>query len=117
MDKRFHRNTAIGMFALLFQVLAGPAARPAEMQAGGEPGTASASEARPGSQDLVLAIDVSQSMVERWKASDGSTRRPSDPGGIRWDGLQFVLDVARPGDRVALVLFRAQAEVITRRID
>ncbi len=64
-------------------------------------------------QDLVFVIDVSRSMVVPWQASDGSGTHPaSDPGGIRWDGLQFALDVTRPGDRVALVLFRVQAEVL-----
>src|SRR5258708_4526178 len=41
----------------------------------------------------------------------------SDPEGMRWDGVHFLLDIARPEDRVALVLFSGDAHVITAAVD
>src|SRR6185369_6091395 len=37
--------------------------------------------------------------------------------GIRWDAVRFALDVARPGDRIALVIFRGEPLVLTRYAD
>src|SRR3974390_687316 len=57
--------------------------------------------------DLILAVDVSLSMLMDW-TGNGRTYPASDPEGMRWDGLQFAVDVARPQDRIALVLYRAE---------
>ncbi|MCC6421345.1 MAG: hypothetical protein IT429_24160 [Gemmataceae bacterium] len=64
--------------------------------------------------DLILAVDVSRSMLGTYR---NGTLPANDPEGIRWDGIQFLIDVARDHDRIALVLFRAENEVLTRFID
>jgi hypothetical protein len=79
-------------------------------------GLARAAEPADLPQDLILAVDVSFSMTEPFE-SRGRTFPASDPEGIRWDGLRFVLDVARPQDRIALVLYRGEAVVVSTRID
>jgi hypothetical protein len=56
--------------------------------------------------DLILVVDVSGSMIEQ-----------NDREGIRWDGLQFVVDIARPEDRIALVLFSGDAVIASQQID
>lgn len=63
--------------------------------------------------DLVLLVDVSYSMF----LSNPPTKIPNDPGGIRWDAIQFLIDTAGPDDRVALVLYRADAALVTRHLD
>jgi hypothetical protein len=69
--------------------------------------------------DLILAIDVSFSMTQRFlsNVTPGKELPPSDPEGIRWDGVQFAIDIARPQDRVALVVFRGEGLVLTRYLD
>ena len=66
--------------------------------------------------DLILAVDVSLSMLMDW-TSDGRTFPASDREGMRWDGLQFAVDVARSQDRVALVLYRAENVVLSKFVD
>jgi hypothetical protein len=66
--------------------------------------------------DLILAVDVSLSMI--MKTVEGKKEfPPSDRAGIRWDGIQFSVDVARDQDRIALVLYRAENVVVTRFLD
>jgi hypothetical protein len=89
----------VGFLGVLLAAAAAPAAEPAD---------------RP--QDLILAVDVSFSMTEAFE-SRGRMVPASDADGIRWDGLRFVLDVARPQDRIALVLFRGEAVVVSQFID
>jgi hypothetical protein len=67
-------------------------------------------------QDLILAVDVSLSMLMDWH--EGKTRYDaSDREGMRWDGIQFAVDVARPQDRIALVLYRAENTVLSKYLD
>ncbi len=66
--------------------------------------------------DLILTVDVSLSMIMDW--TEGTRTFPaSDREGMRWDGLQFAVDVARPQDRVALVLYRAENIILSKFID
>src|SRR5262245_10558285 len=70
--------------------------------------------------DLILAVDVSLSMLGSFEETVNGVRQTfaaNDREGIRWDGIQFTVDVARDDDRVALVLYRAESEVVTRFID
>jgi hypothetical protein len=86
--------------------------------------------------DIIVAIDVSGSMIAAFPDEQKKPTKPramrlirtrgapqgevrylfdaSDPQGIRWDGLQFLFDTARPEDRIALVLFSGDAAVPTR---
>jgi hypothetical protein len=66
--------------------------------------------------DLILAVDVSLSMIMRTREGD-RVLPPNDREGIRWDGLQFTVDAARDQDRIALVLYRAENVVVTRFLD
>lgn len=66
--------------------------------------------------DLILAVDVSASMTNRFD-HEGHFHPPNDVEGMRWDGVQFAVDLARPGDRIALVLFRGDAAVVSQLID
>src|SRR5437762_267623 len=59
--------------------------------------------------DLVIVVDVSYSM---FYFKDTRT----DPGGIRWDAIQFLIDTAAPDDRVALILYRADAALVSRHL-
>ncbi|MCE9564363.1 MAG: hypothetical protein K8U57_20190 [Planctomycetes bacterium] len=63
--------------------------------------------------DLVLVVDVSYSMFRSLPPKNAT----NDPGGIRWDAIQFLIDTAGPEDRVALVLYRADAALVTRYLD
>jgi hypothetical protein len=69
--------------------------------------------------DLILAVDISYSMVRHSPPtlSEGAWLPPSDPEGIRWDAVQFAIDVARPKDRIALVVFRGEPLVLTQFLD
>ncbi len=62
--------------------------------------------------DLILAVDVSGSMILPY----GKAEAGSDPEGIRWDGLQFAIDISQDNDRIALVIYTADAAVITKFI-
>src|SRR5437870_1906942 len=66
--------------------------------------------------DLILAVDVSLSMIMPTR-DQGKVLPPNDREGLRWDGIQFTVDVARDQDRVALVLYRAENVVVTRFLD
>src|SRR5262245_58353905 len=57
--------------------------------------------------DLILAVDVSLSMIMPTR-DQGKVLPPNDREGLRWDGIQFTVDVARDQDRIALVLYRAE---------
>ena len=66
----------------------------------------------------IFVIDVSPSMLCPFDPTD--TKKlvpPSDPDGVRWDGVQFAIDISPPNDRVALVLFSANAIVLTKLVD
>jgi hypothetical protein len=69
--------------------------------------------------DLVLAVDISYSMVRHFPPTlrQGAWLPPSDPEGIRWDAVQFAIDLARPKDRIALVVFRGEPLVLTQFLD
>ena len=82
---------------------------------------AAAADAEP-PIDLILAVDVSLSMSDcpntRTTGPDGKAGgySSSDPDGVRWDGVQFLLDTANDADRVAVVLFRGDAVLLTAGI-
>ncbi len=61
--------------------------------------------------DLIVALDVSASMVYGESSGEGN-----DPRGIRFDGLQFLIDTASDKDRFCLVLFSGDAAVPTQYI-
>ena len=68
--------------------------------------------------DLIVVVDVSLSMSKNYntltKDKDGKiTWSATDPEGIRWDGIQFLIDTANDEDRVALVIFRTDAALVT----
>jgi hypothetical protein len=67
--------------------------------------------------DLILAVDVSLSMIMKYPDQDRNVHAPNDPDGIRWDGVQFTIDVAGDHDRIALVLYRAENVIVTKAID
>src|SRR5271163_3469388 len=69
--------------------------------------------------DLILAVDISYSMVRHFPPTltPGAWLPPSDPEGIRWDAVQFAIDLARPKDRIALVVFRGEPLVLTQFLD
>src|SRR5262249_16259079 len=72
-------------------------------------------EERDQPHDLVLAVDVSLSMIGPWShPTTGKRQAASDREGIRWDAIQFTLDVAREHDPIALVLYPPQNEIVTR---
>ncbi len=52
--------------------------------------------------DVVLLVDDSGSMSDRW--ADG-TRPPNDPDGLRHSAARLFIDLARPGDRIAVISF------------
>jgi hypothetical protein len=77
--------------------------------------------------DIVIAIDVSDSTIQAnipagFENKSISRRKamidypPSDPEGYRWDGTQFLIDVAGPDDRIAIILYKADAVVATAKI-
>ncbi len=76
-----------------------------------------AEDERDRPHDLILAVDVSLSMIMTYPDKNGQRHPPNDPRGIRWDGVQFTIDVARDQDRIALVLYRAENVVITNYLD
>lgn len=82
----------------------------------------------PSWEDIIIAVDVSDSMFENnypynFDPHTYSRERlfkefpPSDPDGFRWDGIQLLLDIASPNDRVAIVLYKADALVATSYIE
>jgi hypothetical protein len=81
---------------------------------------ARADDERDRPHDLILAVDVSLSMIGTGREKVKGVLKtfpPNDREGLRWDGLQFTLDVAGDDDRVALVLYRAQSKVVTEELD
>ncbi len=56
----------------------------------------------PDSVDVVLLIDDSGSMSDWW--ADGR-RPPNDPDGLRHSAARLFIDLARPGDRIAVISF------------
>ena len=79
------------------------------------PGTARTAEPDTGDreyQNLVLAVDVSSSMY-----LDLNRQAANDKEGMGWDGIQFVIDAARPKDRIALVLFAGDARIASWELD
>ncbi|MCI0458474.1 MAG: hypothetical protein L0Z62_16035 [Gemmataceae bacterium] len=99
--------------ALLALTVGGGSGGSARQPAGGKKPRA---EERDRPHDLILVVDVSLSMIDQWQ-DEGKRFPPSDPEGIRWDGIQFTIDVARDTDRIALVLYRAENVVLTRFIE
>src|SRR5262245_64312128 len=96
---------AVALAALLALTTSGPA----RAQDKGE-------DERDRPHDLILAVDVSLSMI--METVEGQRRLPpNDREGIRWDGLRFTIDVARDDDRIALVLYRAENVILTRHLD
>jgi len=73
--------------------------------------------------DVILAIDVSGSMVFDWEASGPGRRpgavfnKPSDPTGLRFDAVNLIIDSALPDDRIAIALFAGEAFVPTKVLD
>ncbi len=71
--------------------------------------------------DLILVVDVSLSMSKNSNTLDTVdgkiVSRATDPDGIRWDGIQFLIDTANDNDRVALVLFQTDAVLVTAGIE
>ena len=80
-------------------------------------------------QDIILLVDVSGSMSVDFKppAAALEARKhartllnsrgeapPSDRESIRWDGVQFLIDIARDEDRIALVVFSGDAVLLTQ---
>jgi hypothetical protein len=68
-------------------------------------------------QDIILVIEVSASMLFKWQSNTKTDLLPNDPESIRWDAVQFMIDIARPEDRIAVVIFSGDAHVVTRAID
>ncbi|HEY63342.1 MAG TPA: VWA domain-containing protein [Caldilineae bacterium] len=56
--------------------------------------------------DIVLLIDDSGSMSDWW--ADGR-RPPNDPEGLRHSAARLFIDLARPGDRIAVISFHTTA--------
>ena len=76
----------------LAALLALAAVSPARAQGKGQ-------DERDRPHDLVLAVDVSLSMI--MPSREGGRVFPAnDREGIRWDGIQFTVDVARDPDRI-----------------
>ena len=70
------------------------------------------------SQDLILAIDVSLSMSSDVQDPFSRTRTlANDPDGLRWVGIEMAIDIADPEDRVAIVVFRDKALILTSWIN
>ncbi len=69
--------------------------------------------------DFILVVDVSYSMTGWYKdpANPKIIDPPTDEQAISWDGVQFTIDIARPKDRVALVVFRGEALVLSTLVD
>ncbi|MCD6290804.1 MAG: VWA domain-containing protein [Anaerolineae bacterium] len=71
------------------------------------PGTRAYAQQTPqnnptGPLDVVLLIDDSGSMSDRWA---GGRRPPNDPDGLRHSAARLFIDLARPGDRIAVISF------------
>lgn len=64
------------------------------------PPAAAAVDAYPSSLDALLLVDVSESMRRRTPESP-----PGDKGGVRWDGVNLILDIATAEDRVGVITF------------
>ncbi len=94
---------------ILATLLALAVAAPARAQGKGQ-------DERDRPHDLILAVDVSLSMIMPTRER-GRVFPANDREGMRWDGIQFTVDVARGQDRVALVLYRAENVVVTRFLD
>lgn len=82
----------------------------------------------PVGDDLIVAVDVSDSMFEANYPQNFDPRSytleqlfkefpPSDPDGFRWDGIQLLLDIAAPSDRIAVVIYKADALIATSYIE
>ncbi len=54
--------------------------------------------------DVILVIDDSGSMSDRWASG---TRRPNDPQGLRHSAARLFIDLAQEGDRVGTISFHS----------
>jgi hypothetical protein len=65
-------------------------------------------------RDTVISVDMSLSLVGNPEATN---LPPSDPQGLHWDGIDFIINSAGSGDRIGLQIFRFNSIMVSRLID
>ena len=64
--------------------------------------------------DTVLMVDMSLSLVA--KDPNPPHTPASDPNGLHWDGIDFIINSSEPGDRIALMVYRSNPVLTSRFI-
>jgi len=59
------------------------------------------------SHDTILVVDMSLSLVEDDLSNPGT--KASDPEGLHWDAIDFIINSSEDKDRILLQVFRANS--------
>lgn len=65
-------------------------------------------KAQGAGSDMVIVLDDSASMTEYWPEG-GKMMPPNDPENLRYSAARLFIDLAQPGDRIAVLSFGSQA--------